>query len=150
MVVVCDCFYVQFNFYVNFGDGVINMFQVGFQEVSGIGMEVIVIEYCFGNYVFNNVIKMVGLNKVIDVMMKCGVIGLLDFYKWLDDVCNGVSNGLCIVIVEFKSEDCLQMVQIWCFINVWIMKYIFGFFNVKGIDVVMEELMLFYECLEME
>lgn len=150
MAVVRDRPYVQFNFHVNLGDGVTNTPQAGFQEVSGIGMEVTITEYRPGNYAFNNVIKTAGLNKATDVTMKRGVIGSLDLYKWLDDVRNGASNGLRTVTVELKSEDRSQTVQTWRLINARIMKHTSGPFNAKGTDVAMEELTLSYERLEME
>lgn len=150
MAVVRDRPYVQFNFHVNLGDGVTNTPQAGFQEVSGIGMEVTITEYRPGNYAFNNVIKTAGLNKATDVTMKRGVIGSLDLYKWLDDVRNGVNSGLRNVTVELKSEDRSQTVQTWRLINARIMKHTSGPFNAKGTDVAMEELTLSYERLEME
>ncbi len=150
MAVVRDRPYVQFNFHVNLGDGVTNTPQAGFQEVSGIGMEVSITEYRPGNYAFNNVIKTAGLNKATDVTMKRGVIGSLDLYKWLDDVRNGATNGLRTVTVELKSEDRTQTVQTWRLINARIMKHTSGPFNAKGTDVAMEELTLSYERLEME
>ena len=150
MAVVRDRPYVQFNFHVNLGDGVTNTPQAGFQEVSGIGMEVTITEYRPGNYAFNNVIKTAGLNKATDVTMKRGVIGSLDLYKWLDDVRNGASSGLRNVTVELKSEDRSQTVQTWRLINARIMKHTSGPFNAKGTDVAMEELSLSYERLEME
>jgi phage tail-like protein len=150
MAVVRDRPYVQFNFHVNLGDGVTNTPQAGFQEVSGIGMEVTITEYRPGNYAFNNVIKTAGLNKATDVTMKRGVIGSLDLYKWLDDVRNGSTTGLRTVTVELKSEDRTQTVQTWRLINARIMKHTSGPFNAKGTDVAMEELTLSYERLEME
>ncbi len=150
MAVLRDRPYVQFNFHVNLGDGVTNTPQAGFQEVSGIGMEVTITEYRPGNYAFNNVIKTAGLNKATDVTMKRGVIGSLDLYKWLDDVRNGASSGLRTVTVELKSEDRSQTVQSWRLINARIMKHTSGPFNAKGTDVAMEELTLSYERLEME
>lgn len=150
MAVVRERPYVQFNFHVNLGDGVTNTPQAGFQEVSGIGMEVTITEYRPGNYAFNNVLKTAGLNKATDVTMKRGVIGSLDLYKWLDDVRNGANSGLRTVTIELKSEDRTQTVQTWRLINARIMKHTSGPFNAKGTDVAMEELTLSYERLEME
>jgi len=142
--------YVQFNFHVNLGDGVTNTPQAGFQEISGIGMEVTITEYRPGNYAFNNVIKTAGLNKATDVTMKRGVIGALDLYKWLDDVRNGSNNGLRTVTIDLKSEDRSKTAQTWRLINARIMKHVSGPFNAKGTDVALEELTLSYERLEME
>ena len=142
--------YVQFNFHVNLGDGVTNTPQAGFQEISGIGMEVTITEYRPGNYAFNNVIKTAGLNKATDVTMKRGVIGSLDLYRWLDDVRNGSNNGLRTVTIDLKSEDRSTTVQTWRLVNARIMKHVSGPFNAKGTDVALEELTLSYERLEME
>lgn len=150
MAVLRDRPYVQFNFHVNLGDGVTNTPQAGFQEISGIGMEVTITEYRPGNYAFNNVIKTAGLNKATDVTMKRGVIGSLDLYKWLDDVRNGSNNGLRTVTIELKSEDRGATVQAWRLINARIMKHQSGPLSAKGTDVAMEELTLSYERLEME
>lgn len=150
MAVLRDRPYIQFNFHVNLGDGVTNTPQAGFQEISGIGMEVTITEYRPGNYAFNNVIKTAGLNKATDVTMKRGVIGSLDLYRWLDEVRNGASTGLRTVTIELKSEDRSTTVQTWRLINARIMKHVSGPLNAKGTDVAMEELTLSYERLEME
>lgn len=150
MAVFRDRPYVQFNFLVNLGDGVTNTPQAGFQEISGIGMEVTITEYRPGNYAFNNVIKTAGLNKATDVTMKRGVIGSLDLYKWLDDVRSGSSAGLRTVTIELRSEDRSTTVQTWRLINARIMKHQSGPFSAKGTDVAMEELTVSYERLEME
>jgi len=150
MAVFRDRPYVQFNFHVNLGDNVTNTPQAGFQEISGIGMEVTITEYRPGNYAFNNVIKTAGLNKATDVTMKRGVIGSLDLYNWLDAVRNGSDNGLRKVTIELKNEDRTATVQTWRLINARIMKHVSGPMSAKGTDVALEELTLSYERLEME
>src|SRR5437763_12271494 len=81
--------YVQFNFLVDLGNGNTNGPQAGFQEISGIGMEVTVSEYRVGNHKENSVMKITGLNKATDVTLKRGVIGSLNLYQWLNDIRNG-------------------------------------------------------------
>lgn len=76
--------YVQFNFLVDLGDGNTEGPEAGFQEISGIGMEVTVAEYRAGNSRENSVMKITGMNKASDVTMKRGAIGSLNLYKWLD------------------------------------------------------------------
>ena len=53
--------YTQFNFLVDLGDGITEGPQAGFQEISGIGMEMTVIEYRNGNAKENAVVKLTGL-----------------------------------------------------------------------------------------
>ena len=77
MAVFRDRPYVQFNFLVDLGNGTDGP-DAGFQECSGIGMEVTVSEYRNGNSKENSVMKITGLNKSTDVTLKRGVIGSLD------------------------------------------------------------------------
>lgn len=58
--------YLQFNFTVELGSGITG----GFQEVSGVGMEVAVTDYRNGTDRTNNVRKLNGLNKTTDVTFK--------------------------------------------------------------------------------
>src|ERR1700738_5247569 len=81
--------YVQFNFLVDLQTGNTNGPEAGFQEVSGIGMEVTVSEYRTGNHKENSVMKITGMNKSTDVTLKRGVIGSLNLYQWLAQIRKG-------------------------------------------------------------
>lgn len=140
----------QFNFLVDLGTGNTNGPQAGFQEVSGIGMEVTVSEYRAGNSKENSVMKINGLNKASDVTFKRGVIGSLDLYQWLNQIRNGDPNALRTVTVELQSEDHTQAVLRWRLLRARIIKHTSGPLNAKGTDVAMEELVVAYERLEME
>jgi phage tail-like protein len=142
--------YMQFNFLVDLGDGVTDGPKAGFQEVSGIGMEVTVAEYRAGNSKENSVMKITGLNKSTDVTMKRGVIGSLDLYQWLDQIRNGDQKALRTVTVQLQNEDHTEIVQTWKLLRARIIKHTSGPFNAKGTDVAIEELVLAYERLEME
>ncbi|MFS8979345.1 phage tail protein [Cupriavidus necator] len=142
--------YVQFNFLVDLGDGNTEGPQAGFQELSGIGMEVTVSEYRTGNARENSVMKITGMNKSTDVTMKRGVIGSLNLYTWLDQIRNGDQNAMRTVTVQLQNEDHTQIVQTWKLLRARIIKHTSGPFNAKGTDVAMEELVLAYERLEME
>ena len=142
--------YVQFNFLVDLGDGNTEGPDAGFQEISGIGMEVTVAEYRTGNSRENSVMKITGLNKSTDVTLKRGVIGSLSLYSWLDQIRNGDQNALRTVTVQLQNEDHTQVVQTWKLLRARIIKHTSGPFNAKGTDVAMEELVLAYERLVME
>ena len=150
MAVFRDRPYCQFNFLVDLGDGNTEGPDAGFQEVSGIGMEVTVAEYRTGNARENSVMKVTGLNKMTDVTMKRGVIGSLNLYQWLDDIRNGNQNALRNVTVQLQNEDHTAVVATWKLLRARIIKNTNGPFNAKGTDVAMEELTLSYERLEME
>src|SRR5436190_1978503 len=89
MAILRDRPYVQFNFLVDLGTGTTEGPEAGFQECSGIGMEVTVAEYRNGNEKENSVRKITGLNKSTDVTLKRGVIGSLNLYQWLNQIRNG-------------------------------------------------------------
>lgn len=142
--------YVQFNFLVDLGDGVTEGPKAGFQEVSGIGMEVTVSEYRTGNAKENSVMKITGMNKSTDVTMKRGVIGSLDLYQWLHQIRNGDQNAKRTVTIQLQNEDHTAIVQTWKLLRACIIKHTSGPMNAKGTDVAMEELVVAYERLEME
>jgi phage tail-like protein len=142
--------YVQFNFLVDLGTGSTAGPEAGFQEISGIGMEVTVSEYRAGNHKENSVMKITGLNKSTDVTMKRGVIGSLNLYQWLDDIRNGDQTAYRTVTIQLQNENHTDVVATWKLLRARIIKHTSGPLNAKGTDVAMEELVLAYERLEME
>jgi len=150
MAVLRDRPYVQFNFLVDLGDGNTEGPEAGFQEISGIGMEVTIAEYRNGNERENAVRKITGLNRTTDVTLKRGVIGSLKLYQWLNDIRNGNQNAMRTVTIQLQNEDHSSVVQTWKLMRARIVKHTSGPMNAKGTDVAMEELVLAYERLEME
>ena len=150
MAVLRDRPYVQFNFLVDIGDGQTEGPAAGFQELSGIGMEVTVSEYRAGNSRENSVMKITGMNKSTDVTMKRGVIGSLNLYQWLDDIRNGNQSALRTVVISLQNEDHSGVVMTWKLLRARIIKYSGPALNGKGTDVAMEEIVLAYERLELE
>jgi len=150
MAILRDRPYTQFNFLVDLGNGVTEGPAAGFQEVSGIGMEVTVTEYRNGNSKENSVMKITGLSKSTDVTMKRGIIGSLDLYQWLNQVRNGDQNALRTVTIQLQNEDRTETVQTWKLLRARVIKHTSGPLNAKGTDVAMEEMVLAYERLEME
>src|ERR1700682_81777 len=101
--------YVQFNFVVDLGDGHTTGPQAGFQEASGFGTEVTVVEYRNGNEQENGVRKITGLNKTSDVTLKRGVIGSLNLSQWLNQIRNGDQAAFRDVTVQLLSENRLPV-----------------------------------------
>ncbi|SRR6266516_6018525 len=150
MAVLRERPYVQFNFLVDLGTGTTEGPEAGFQECSGIGMEVTVAEYRNGNAKENSVQKITGMNKSTDVTLKRGVIGSLNLYQWLNDIRNGDQNALRTVVIQLQNEDHTATVMTWKLLRARIIKHTSGPLNAKGTDVAMEELVLAYERLQME
>src|SRR3712207_4604051 len=135
MAVLRERPYVQFNFLVNLGDGNTDTPQAGFQEVSGIGMEVTVAEYRAGNFKENSVLKVNTMNKSTDVTLKRGVVGSLNLYKWLDQVRNGDQTARRTVTVTLMNEDHSAAVVTWKLARARPIKVTMGPLNAKGTDV---------------
>ena len=142
--------YNQFNFLVDLGDGETEGPDAGFQEISGIGMEVNIVEYRNGNEKENEVRKITGLNKCTNVTLKRGVIGSLKLYHWLNDIRNGSQGAIRTITIQLQSEDHSQVVQTWKLLRARIIKHTSGPLNARGNDVAMEELVIAYERLEIE
>jgi phage tail-like protein len=150
MAVMRDRPYTDFNFLVDLGTGETDGPEAGFQEISGIGMEVAVIEYRNGNSKENSVIKLAGLNRATDVTLRRGILGSLNLYRWLDQIRNGDQSAYRTVTIQLQNEDHTGVVQTWKLLRARIIKHTSGPFHARGNQVAMEELVLAFERLEME
>lgn len=138
----------QFNFRVSWDTLDENTVQAGFQEVSGLGMEITVAEYRAGNHPDNGTMKITGTVKTPDVTFKRGVIGYLDLYGWLNDVRNGSQTALRNVTIRLMSEDRETVAMEWLLLNARPMKYTGPSLNGKGTDLAIEELVLAAERID--
>lgn len=140
--------YSQFNFRVTWDGLDENAVQAGFQEVSGLGLEITVVEYRAGNSNENAPIKVTGMTKTPDVTFKRGLIGSLDLYQWIHEVRNGSQEQLRNVTIKLMSEDRETVAQEWRLTNARPMKYTGPALNGKGTDVAVEELVLAAERID--
>jgi phage tail-like protein len=150
MATLRDRPYTCFNFLVDLGDGVSEGPQAGFAEISGLGLEVQMIEYRTGNSKENQVMKIPGLAKNSDVTLKRGLIGSLNLYQWLDQIRNGDPNAMRTVTIQLQNEDHTAVVQTWKLLRARIIKHTSGPLNAKGNDVAIEEVVLSCERMEIE
>ena len=150
MAVMRDRPYTQFNFLVDIGTGDTSGPDAGFEEVTGLESTVDVIEYRNGNSKENSVIKLTGLNKATDVIMRRGVIGSLALYEWFNEIRNGNQNALRTITISLQNEDHSEVVMTWKLLRARIIKHSGGPLNGKGTDVAIEEIVLAYERLELE
>jgi phage tail-like protein len=124
-------------------------FKAGFQEVSGLGVEVTMQEYRAGNDPINAPIKVPGLYKIPDVSLKRGVLGTLDLITWLNSIRLGVDDPR-EVIIQLQSEDRSTIAMTWKLKRARPIKYTGPSLNGKGTDVAIEELTLSVEDIEFE
>lgn len=143
--------YSQFNFRVSWDDLDENDVKAGFQEVSGLGLEITVAEYRAGNYSENGPIKVTGTSKTPDITLKRGVIGEpATLYSWIDAVRDGSQDQLKTVTIKLIAEDRTTVAQEWILRNARPMKYTGPSLNGKGTDVAVEELVLAAERIDVE
>lgn len=141
--------YSQFNFLVSWDGLNENTVHAGFQEVSGLGLEMTVAEYRAGNWSENSSRKVNTTYKVPDVTLKRGVLGALDLYVWLDEVRNGSEGQLRTVTIRLRTEDRTADAMTWKLIRARPMKYTGPSLNGKGTDLAIEELVLSSERIEL-
>jgi len=91
-----------FNFLVTWNRTDGTTAEAGFQEVSGLGMEMGMAEYRSGNAKTNESIKVTGLGKTTDTTLKRGVIGAQDLYEWLKLVRDGHQDQLKAVTITLS------------------------------------------------
>lgn len=142
--------YVQFNFLVDLGTGDTDGADAGFEEVLVPEVWLDVLEYRNGNEKENAVRKITGLDHCGNALLKRGVIGSLNLYKWYDQVRNGDQNALRTVTINLQNEDHTAVVLTWKLLRARPVRLKWGPLNGKGKEVLVEYLELACERLEME
>jgi phage tail-like protein len=137
------------NFLVDLGDGDPQADENAFAEVDGLETWVEVIEYRSGADRDAAPTKLIGLNKVSDVVLRRGFTGSLRLYRWFDAVRNGEADAQRTVSITLLSEDRAPIAS-WKLLRARPVKYAVGPLLAEGCEVAIEELVLAYERLEME
>lgn len=148
-----DLPYLAFNYLVDLKDGTEGTAQGGFQEVSGLNIELAVVEYRNGNAKTNYVTKIPAIAKAGDVTLKRGVIGVDNIYSWLDQVRSGDVNAKRTVTVKLTDEDPTDQTPVvtWKLHGAMPIKWTGPTVTAKGnTDVAVEELVLAVEHIEQE
>jgi phage tail-like protein len=136
--------YSAFNFLVNFGIDKRDP-KAGFQEVSGLGIEITVQEYRAGNKRGNATDKITALYKCSDVTCKRGLMGDDTLYTWIDQVRKGAqAEALRTVTIELLSEEG-EPAQVWSLRGARPIKYTGPALSGKATDVAITELVLAVE-----
>ena len=143
--------YGSFNFLVDFATGDATTVRGGFQEVSGMNIDVTSADYRAGNSPVTHPIKVNGVYKVGDVTFKRGLLGATDLYEWIDAIRTGDHTVLSTVHIMLQDEAHNGPVMTWKLLNARPLRYTAPSFNAKtGTDVAIEELVLSIEDLSIE
>jgi len=125
--------------------------RAGFQEISGLSIEVTIAEYRNGNEKQNHTRKMNGMSKAGDVTLTRGLIGADDFFKWIKDTRDGLQTVNSTVTIELLDEARVGPVMTWILTNARPMKYEGPALNAKGgTDVALEKLTLSCERVDIK
>jgi phage tail-like protein len=123
--------------------------NVGFSEVSGLTQEIQLIEYRDGKSPDYNTVKMPGLRKVTNIVMKRGISkGDNDFFKWLNTVkLNTIDRrDLTINLLNENHEP----VVTWKVLQAWPVKVEGPGLKATGNEVAIESIELAHEGLTLE
>ena len=138
--------YSNFNFLVKLADSTST--SAGFQEVSGMNIEVTSADYRNGNSKTNHPIKVNGVYRVGDVTFRRGLIGATDLYEWVDAIRTGTRRVIPTVTVSLLDEAHEGPAFQWVLLNARAIKWTAPSLNAKtGTDVAIEELVLSIEDL---
>ena len=139
----CNDPYANFNFQVEI-DGIV---QAGFQEVSGLSVDVSVIEYREGNDKTNAVRKLPGLIRYSSIVLKRGFTQNNALWNWFKTVLDGNvqrANGT-ITLLDTARNPVLR----WRFREGWPSKWESSPLNAKANDVAIETLVIEHEGIEL-
>lgn len=121
--------------------------NVSFSEVSGLSVTASVIEYREGSDKELTTLKMPGLKKYNNVVLKRGSMAADNgFFKWFSDIKNNTVKRREIAIMLLNEEH--EPVITWNLKNAFPVKYDGGTLNAAKGEVLIESLELAYESFE--
>jgi len=135
--------YGAFNFVVEIEDYA----DAGFQEVSGLGMSIDVIEYRNGND--PEIRKLTGRRRYPNAVLRRGVIGSLGLFQWIDDASRmgaAAARNVGITLLDEKRDPVVR----WNLTGAWPVKYDGPHLHAGTSDIAIEELVLTYEGIKMQ
>jgi phage tail-like protein len=148
MAVQRDRPYPGFNFLVDLGIG--DGPEAGFSEVVFPEFALDVIEYRSGNAKENGVIKLTGLERYGNVVLKRGVAGSLNLYQWWNQARNGDYTAARNVVIHLQNEDHSAVVLTWKLLRARPVKLLYAGLRAAGQELAVEHLELAFERIEME
>jgi phage tail-like protein len=133
----------KFYFVVNFGNETQN---ATFQEVSGLETETQTIEYRHSNSPLFSTVKMPGIAKYGNVILKRGVfVKDNNFWKWLEQIKMNTIKRQTVVIKLLDESGSPAMT--WTLANAWPTKITSTDLKSEGHEVALESLELAHEGL---
>ena len=133
----------KYHFIVQWGGN-----QIGFTEVTGLDINIEVIEYRSGSSPVQSVTKMPGLIKYSNITLKRGIVkGDTDFFKWINTIQQSTVERRDVVISLLNENH--EPVMTWKARNAFPVKYSGPDLNAESSDVAIETLELAHEGLSL-
>jgi phage tail-like protein len=121
----------------------------GFTEISGLSIENQVIEYRNGSAPNSHVVKMPGIRKFTNVILKRGITkGDNDFFNWMNTIQHNTVERRDIVISLLNEKH--EPLRVWRLKNAWPCKIESSNLKADGNEVVIETIELAHEGLVIE
>lgn len=125
--------------------------NLGFMEVSGLDIEVDVIEYREGSSTEPNPVLMPGLIIRNNIILKRGILkGDLEFYEWIKNTRAPIMGNLYRDITIKLLDEEFQPVIIWRAENAWPVKLTGPVLKANANEVAVETLEIAHEGLTIE
>ena len=124
------------------------LYTIAFTEVCGLSTSVDVVEYREGSSPQSFPVKMPGLAKVSNVVLKRGIVkGNNDFYNWFSS--SREKTDRRNVAIKLLNEE-KNTVMMWLLTNAFPSKIQYTGLHALSSEVALEELELAYETLRVE
>ena len=135
---------VSFHFSVQWGGS-----KIGFSEVSGLSIEHELIEYREGSSPEYTTIKMPGLKKFSNIILKRGSCkGDNEFFSWTNSITSSKVERRDIIISLLNEDQ--SPVLIWTLNNAWPISLKFAELNAMKSEVLIESLEIAYQGINLE
>lgn len=121
----------------------------GFQEVSGLGEEIQVLEYRDGSDTTNHVRKLPGLYGVNDVTLRRGLIGATDLWDWAKQARQGDMTARRNITIFLQDESQNSAVMVWALYSTFPRSWRLSSLNAQDGAIAIEELVLACEEIEL-
>jgi len=134
----------SYHFLVNWGGT-----NTGFSEVSGLSIEAEVVEYREGSSPEFSTVKMPGLRKFSNVVLKRGIVaGDNEFFLWMNTIQGGQVQRRNITINLLNERH--ETIRVWKLHNAWPCKIQSSDLKATANDIAIETIGLAHEGLSIE
>lgn len=150
MAVARELPYPGMNFLVDLGTGATDGVGAGALQVQFPDARVDVLEYRNGNERVNNPRQLQALSRYTPLVLRRGVVGVLDWYDWWNQLRNGDVTARRDVSVRLLSEDRSDVVMTWRFTRARPANWRVSPLDALHPETLIETLELVFERMEVE